>query len=62
MSSDPTKETIQTEPIPIETTGSLPSITPSEPLESSTTTDTLSLAKNDNLEVEQSKNILYLQQ
>ena len=38
----------QTEPTPVETTGSLPSTTPSEPLESSTTTDTPSMANNDN--------------
>ncbi len=44
----PTKEPAQTEPTPIETTGSEPITTPSEPLESSTTTDTLSLANNDN--------------
>lgn len=36
------------EPIPIETTGSEPFTTPSEPLESSTTTDTPSMANNDN--------------
>jgi hypothetical protein len=38
----------QTEPTPIETTGSEPITTPSKPLESSTTTDTPSLANNDN--------------
>ncbi len=43
-----TKESFQTEPIPIETTGSLPITTPSEPLESSTTADTPSMANNDN--------------
>ena len=48
MSDDPTKESTQTEPIPIETMGSEPSITPSEPPESSTITDTPSLANNDN--------------
>jgi len=48
MLDDPTKELAQNEPIPIETTGSSSSITPYEPLESSTTTDTLSLANNDN--------------
>lgn len=48
MPDDPTKEPTQTEPIPVETTGSEPSITPSEPLESSTTADTSSLANNDN--------------
>ena len=48
MSDDPIKETPQTEPMPVETTGSEPITTPSEPLESSTTTDTPSLANNDN--------------
>jgi len=48
MSDDPTKEIAQIEPIPIETTGSEPITTPSEPLESSTTTDNPSLANNDN--------------
>lgn len=51
MSDDPTKEPAQTESIPIETTGSLPITTPSEPLESSTTADTPSLANNDNQEI-----------
>ena len=46
MSNDPTKEIIQTEPIPIETTGPEPITTPSEPLESSTTADTPSMANN----------------
>ena len=36
------------EPLPINTTGSLSIITPSLPLESSTTRDTPSLANNDN--------------
>jgi hypothetical protein len=48
MPPAPTKEPTQTEPTPIETTGFSPSITPSEPLESSTTNDTPSLANNDN--------------
>lgn len=51
MSDNPTKEIAQTEPIPIETKDSEPSITPSEPLESSATADTPSLANNDNQEV-----------
>jgi len=48
MPPDPTKESTQTEPIPIETTGSKLITMPSEPIESSTTTDTPSLANNDN--------------
>jgi len=48
MSNDPTKESTLTEPMSIETTGSGPSVTPSELLESSITTDTPSLANNDN--------------
>ncbi len=42
------QKSAQIEPIPVETTGSEPSITPSEPLEPSTTADTPSLANNDN--------------
>jgi len=38
----------QTQPIPVETMGSEPVTMPSEPLESSTTADTPSLANNDN--------------
>ena len=48
MSDEPTKESTQTEPITIETTGSEPVTTLSEPLESSKTVDTPSLANNDN--------------
>jgi len=44
----PTKESTQTELVPVETTGSLPITTPSEPLGSSTTTDTPYMANNDN--------------
>ena len=48
MADNLTNKSPQTEPIPVETTGSEPVTTPSESLESSTTTDTPSLANNDN--------------
>jgi hypothetical protein len=56
MSDDPTKESAQNDPVSVETTGSESPVTPSEPLESSTTTDTPSLANNDNQGVKPENN------